>query len=241
MKQIKEHKSNFILGLKHGFPIGLGYFAVSFSLGIAAHHAGLTVFQGFLASLLEIASAGEYAGFTAIAAGATYLELGLATLVANARYFLMSCALSQRTDESTPLGHRLGMGFFLTDEIFGIAVARTVSVNPYYIYGAATSSVPFWAFGTAFGILMGNLLPTNIVSALSVSLYGMFLAIFIPPARKNKIIASLVIISFLASYMAAKLPIISTIPESTRIIILTLVISAGAAILFPVRKDENHA
>lgn len=240
MKQIKLQKSDYFLGLKHGFPIGLGYFAVSFSLGIAAHHAGLTVFQGFLASLLEIASAGEYAGFTAIAAGATYLELALATLVANARYFLMSCALSQRTAENMPLKHRLGMGFFLTDEIFGITIARTETANPYYIYGAATSSVPFWAFGTALGILMGNLLPTNIVSALSVALYGMFLAVFIPPARKDKVIAALVVISFFASYVAAKLPILAAIPESTRIILLTLAISGGAAILFPVRKDENH-
>lgn len=240
MKQIKLQKSDYFLGMKHGFPIGLGYFAVSFSLGIAAHHAGLTVFQGFLASLLEIASAGEYAGFTAIAASATYLELALATLVANARYFLMSCALCQRTNENISLKHRLGIGFFLTDEIFGITIAHSYSVNPYYIYGAATSSVPFWAAGTALGILMGNLLPNNIVSALSVALYGMFLAIFIPPARKDKVIASLVVISFFASYIASKLPVLATIPESTRIILLTLVISGCAAVLFPVRKDDNH-
>lgn len=242
MYSFRKHKSDFTLGMKHGIPIGLGYFAVSFSLGIAAHHAGLTAFQGFLASLLEIASAGEYAAIRVIAIDAAYFEIFLATLVANARYFLMSCSLSQHTKEDLPLRHRLGMGYFLTDEIFGITIARTGYANPYYIYGAAIASVPFWAVGTSLGIILGSILPLRVVSALSVSLYGMFLAVFIPPAKKNKIIALLVVLSFTASYLATKLPIISNISESTKIIILTIVISAFAALLFPVKKEaEEHA
>lgn len=237
MNNEQKNTSQFLFGIKQGFPIGIGYFAVSFSLGIAAHHAGLTAFQGFFASLLEIASAGEYAAFTAIAADATYFSLLLATLVANARYFLMSCALSQRTSDSLPLHHRMCMGFFLTDEIFGVTIANTGYVNPYFIYGAATSSVPFWAFGTSLGILMGNVLPLRVVSALSVSLYGMFLAVIIPPAKKNPIIALLVIISFFFSAIATKLPLLSALTESTRIIILTLIISTIAAILCPVSEN----
>ena len=129
------------------------------------------------------------------------------------------------------------MGFFLTDEIFGVTIANTGYVNPYFIYGAATSSVPFWAFGTSLGILMGNVLPLRVVSALSVSLYGMFLAVIIPPAKKNPIIALLVIISFFFSAIATKLPLLSTLTESTRIIILTLIISTIAAILCPVSEN----
>lgn len=239
MKQLQKHKSNFLLGLKQGFPIGIGYLAVSFSLGIAAHHAGLTAFQGFFASLLEIASAGEYAAFTAIAADATYFGLLLATLVANARYFLMSCALSQRTKDDLPLRHRMCMGFFLTDEIFGITVAQNGFVDPYYIYGAATASVPLWAIGTSLGILMGNILPLRIVSALSVSLYGMFLAVIIPPAKKNPTIAILVMVSFFLSASAAILPILSSLNESTRIILLTLVISTVAALLRPITDQST--
>lgn len=239
MKQLQKHKSNFLLGLKQGFPIGIGYLAVSFSLGIAAHHAGLTAFQGFFASLLEIASAGEYAAFTAIAADATYFGLLLATLVANARYFLMSCALSQRTKDDLPLRHRMCIGFFLTDEIFGITIAQNGFVDPYYIYGAATASVPLWAIGTSLGILMGNILPLRIVSALSVSLYGMFLAVIIPPAKKNPTIAILVMVSFFLSASAAILPILSSLTESTRSILLTLVISTVAALLRPITDQST--
>ena len=76
-------------GMRDGLPIGLGYFAVSFSLGIVARNAGLNAFQGFLASLLNNASAGEYAAFTLVAAQATYLEVAIMELITNARYLLL--------------------------------------------------------------------------------------------------------------------------------------------------------
>ena len=123
-------------GVRDGTPIALGYLAVAFTLGIAARSAGLTAFQGFLASLLNNASAGEYAGFTLIAAGAAYWEVALMTLITNARYLLMSCALSQKFAPDTPLRHRFLVGYDVTDEIFGIAIARPGSLDPYYNYGA---------------------------------------------------------------------------------------------------------
>ena len=95
----------FCDGMRDGFPIALGYFAVAFSLGIAARHAGFTPMQGFWASLLNNASAGEYAAFTLIAAKATYWEVAVITLIANARYLLMSCALAQRFAPGTPFWH----------------------------------------------------------------------------------------------------------------------------------------
>jgi len=224
-------------GLKDGIPIGLGYLAVSFSLGIAARNAGLDPAQGFLASLLCIASAGEYAGFTVIAAAGGLFEIALATFVANARYMLMSCALSLRVHPDLPMRHRLGMAFFLTDEIFGISIARPGYMNPCYTYGSALSSVPFWAVGTMLGVIAGNLLPVSVVSAFSVALYGMFLAVIIPPARKNKVVAGLIVLCFAASYAASVIPGICELSEGMRTIILTLVIATGAALLFP-RKEE---
>ncbi|MGN1345473.1 MAG: AzlC family ABC transporter permease, partial [Eubacteriales bacterium] len=169
-------------GFRDGIPIGLGYFAVSFSLGIAARNAGLTAVQGFLASFFTNASAGEYVGFTIISIGGTYIEMAVMTLIANARYLLMSCALSQKFHETTALLHRLIVGFYVTDELFAIAVARPGYLDPYYSYGAILIAAPCWGLGTALGILMGNLLPLRVVSALSVALYGMFLAIIIPPS-----------------------------------------------------------
>ena len=228
-------------GFRDGIPIGLGYLAVSFSLGISAKQAGLTPLQGFVTSFLENASAGEYIAFTLIGAGATYIELCLMTIIANARYLLMSCAMSQRMDPDMPFFHRLLMAFDITDELFGITIARPGCLNPWYMYGAIALALPGWAVGTALGALAGNLMPWRLVSAFSVALYGMFLAIIIPPARKSRILAGLIAISFAASYLAENLPGISSISSGTRTIILTVVLSSAAAILFPHPAEDSAA
>ena len=221
-------------------PIALAYFAVAFSLGIMARKAGLTPFQGFLSSMLNHASAGEYAEFTVIEAGAPYIEMALVILITNARYLLMSCALSQRFSPDTGIGHRLLLGYDVTDELFGITIARPGCLNPWYMYGAIALALPGWAVGTALGALAGNLMPWRLVSAFSVALYGMFLAIIIPPARKSRILAGLIAISFAASYLAEHLPGISSISSGTRTIILTVVLSSAAAILFPHPAEDSE-
>lgn len=224
-------------GFRDGIPIGLGYLAVSFSLGISAKQAGLTPLQGFVTSFLENASAGEYIAFTLIGAGATYIELCLMTIIANARYLLMSCAMSQRFSPDTPMIHRFFVAFDLTDELFGIAIGRPGYLNPYYSYGAFLVALPGWSIGTAAGVIAGNLLPGDMVKALSVSLFGMFLAIIIPPARKDKVVLVLIIISFAASYLCSRLPVIRDISSGTRTIILTLIIAGIASWRFPPQTE----
>lgn len=236
---MNSHNKVMKEGIRDGIPIGLGYLAVSFSLGVAARNAGLSAFQGFLVSLLNNASAGEYAGFTVIAANGAYFEIFLMTLIANARYLLMSCALSQKFSPDTPLIHRIFVGYDVTDEIFGITIARPGMLDPFYSYGAILIAAPAWAGGTALGVIAGNLLPARAVSALSVALFGMFLAVIIPPARKNRVIALFVLVSFAASFAATYLPLISQLSGGTRTIILTVLISAIAAILFPVNEEEG--
>jgi predicted branched-subunit amino acid permease len=225
-------------GFRDGIPIGLGYFVVAFSLGIAARNAGLTPWEGFVASLLNNASAGEYAAFTLMAANASYLEMAIVTLIANARYLLMSTALSQRFSPSTGTLHRVLVGFDVTDELFGIAIARPGWIDPFYSYGAFIPAMSGWAFGTALGIVMGNVLPARAVSALSVALFGMFLAIIIPPARENKIVLGCVVASFAASLAFTIIPFFAAWSAGTRTIVLTVVISSVVALLFPLTDEQ---
>ncbi len=227
-------------GLRDGIPIAMGYFAVAFSLGIAGRNAGLTPLQGFVISILNHASAGEYAGITAIAAMAPYWELALTILITNARSLLMSCALSQKFAPETSLWHRIGVGFGITDEIFGVTMARPGTVEPLYPYGAMLISIPSWATGTALGIVAGNILPLRMVSALSVALYGMFLAIIIPPARKNRVVGVLVVLSFLTSFALGKAAgtfQLEWLTGGTQVILLTLLLAGGAAALFPIQEE----
>ncbi|MBE5774758.1 MAG: AzlC family ABC transporter permease [Clostridiales bacterium] len=235
-----ERKANFFKGMKDGIPIMLGYFAVALTLGIAAKNAGMTAFQATITSLLINASAGEFIGFTLIAANAGYFEVILMEAIANARYLLMSCSLSQKLDPKTSILHRMLVGFYITDEIFGVSVSYPGKLNPYYTYGVAAVASPGWALGTLMGVILGNVLPVQIVSALSVGLYGMFISIFIPPAKQNRIIAGLVAFSFAASYIFNNLALFAGISSGMKIIILTVVISLGAAILFPVKEGGSE-
>lgn len=229
-----KEKSAFLKGMRDGFPIGLGYFAVSFSLGIIAKKGGLTPIIGFFSSLFVRASAGEYAGYTSIATHASYWELVIITVIANARYLLMNCALSQKFSSATGIVKRILVGACCTDEIFGISIAWPGYLKPAYTFGATAIAGPMWALGTALGIVAGGTLPVRAVSALSVALYGMFLAIIVPPSKKDKAVAIAVVASFALSYLFSILPVVKTISAGTRTIILTIVIAAVAAILKPV-------
>ena len=231
----------FLKGMRDGIPIMLGYFAVSIALGISARQAGMTAAQATVASALIMASAGQYIGFTLIAAGASYFEVMLMEAIANARYLLMSASLSQKLDSATPLRHRLLMGLWVTDEIFGVSVSVEGRLNPYYNYGMAAVATPGWSLGTLMGVMLGNVLPVRVVSALSVGLYGMFISIFVPPARRNCVIAALVLLSFALSWAVESLQWFDAIPPGVKIIALTVAISLAAALIFPVREEDRHA
>ena len=237
---IQDKKLAFREGFRDGVPIALGYFAVAFSLGIVERGVGLKAWQGFLISILNHASAGEYVGVTLMAATAPYWEMAITILITNARYLLMSCALSQKLAPETSMLHRLGVGFGITDEIFGVTMAQPGPVRPWYNYAAMLVAIPSWAAGTALGITAGNILPLRVVSALSVALYGMFLATIVPAARKDKVVAGLVILSFLFSFGAGKLPVVSTLSVGSRVILLTLILAGGAAALFPVKEEGGE-
>lgn len=239
---ITSHGAWYRRGLRDGIPIGLGYLAVSFTLGIAARSSGLTPFQATLMSLLNNTSAGEFAALGIIAAGAPYAEMAFTQLVINLRYLLMSCALSQKITPQTPLWQRLLMGYTVTDEIFAISISTSGQLDPFYCLGAISIAAPGWATGTCLGIILGNALPARIVSALSIALYAMFIAIILPPARKNHVIAGVVVISMLASALFSYLPVISQWSSGTRIILLTVLIAGVAAVCLPISEEAtDHA
>ncbi len=237
---MREEKRRIVFrrGMRDGIPIALGYFAVSFALGIAAKNYGLDALQAGIMSFGMLASAGEFAAIGLIAHAAGFVELVVTTIIINLRYCLMSCSLSQKIDKNMPFVHRFLLSYMVTDELFGISMAVEGPLNPYYTYGAALLSAFGWTIGTVLGVLVGNILPDFLVNALAVALYGMFLAIIIPPAKKEKKIAILVVVSMLTSYVFHKIPFFSKISSGFSIIILTIVLAGIAAVLWP-REEEK--
>ena len=232
---IKEFKHGF----KNGIPIFLGYLAVSFTFGITAKSAGLSVFQATLMSAVNFTSAGQFAALDVITAGSSVLELALTQLIINLIYCLMSSALTQRFSPDMKFFHRFLFSFGNTDEVFGVCASLPERLTASYCYGVLASALPGWVLGTLLGALSGTFLPQRVLSALGIALYGMFIAIIIPPAKKNYKIAGIVFVSMLFSAAFYYLPVLRNISSGFRIIILTIIISAAAALLFPAETEEG--
>ncbi|MBQ3790443.1 MAG: AzlC family ABC transporter permease [Lachnospiraceae bacterium] len=238
-----DNRKAFFKGLQDGVPIAMGYFAVAFSLGFMAKKCTLIPLQGFIGSFFTRASAGEYGVYTMVVQDASYLAVIVMSLITNLRYLLMSTSLSQKFSPKTPLFQRILVGCCVTDEIFGISIAYPGDLNPWYTWGAAAISTPLWALGTMSGIIAGSVLPARAVSALSVALYGMFLAIIIPPSRKDRAVLIAVAVSFLASFSVRALVNALSLSLSDGIvtIVLTIVIAAAAALIKPVADEPEEA
>ena len=238
---LKDNKQHIIHGLRVGMPIAVGYLAVAFSIGIIAAKAGLSAPEGFLSSFFTRASAGEYGTYTLVAAQAAYVEVVAMCLVVNLRYMLMSAALSQKIAPGTSWLHRILMACCITDEVFGVSMVYPGYTPPAYTYAAALVSTLFWASGCAIGIIAGSLLPQPMVTALSMSLYGMFLAIIIPPAHHDRNVLYALVASFALSGLCAVAPVTSQWSSGMRTVVLTIVISAVAAWLKPINTDDDGA
>jgi len=229
----------FFKGLRDGIPIALGYFSVSFGFGILCINLGLSVLAAAGISLTNLTSAGQVAGVGIIAAGGTLIEMALTQLVINLRYSLFAISLSQKLDSSFTTPHRIVASFGITDEIFAVTYAQEGKVKPAYMYGVILISALGWVGGTALGAAMGQILPEMVSSAMGIMLYCMFLAIFVPPARKDRGVLMAVIVAALCSILFNT--VLTFVSGGFAVIISALVSAALCALLFPVAEEEEAA
>ncbi|MCI8388569.1 MAG: AzlC family ABC transporter permease [Clostridiales bacterium] len=234
-------KNTYRAGLIDGVPIGLGYLSVSFTFGIMASSLGIPFGYTLLISMTNLTSAGQLAGIGVIAANGSYAEIALTQLIINLRYALMSLSLSQKLDKSFNIFHRLAVSFGITDEIFAVAAAKEHDVGTKYMYGLITIPYIGWSAGTALGALAGSILPELIRNALGIALYGMFIAIVVPPARKTPRLLVVVGAAAGLSCMIRYIPILSFISDGFSIIICTLAAALLGALLFPIDEGEKNA
>lgn len=234
-------RKEYQFGVQTGLPVGMGYFSVSFGFGAMAAAQGLKALDATLISITNLTSAGQFAGLTLIVAGATLWEMVLTQLVINSRYALMSLALSQRMGERIGLLPRLLIAFFNTDEIFALAMARVEPLTVPFLLGLGTLPLIGWTLGTLCGALAGSVLPVSIRAALGVMLYGMFIAIVVPPAKKEAKILAAAVLALILSSLFAWVPALKTVSAGISIVICTVAAAAVCAALFPVREEEEAA
>jgi len=233
--------SEFKKGVRTGLPVGLGYFSVSFGFGAMAIAQGLKALDATLISATNLTSAGQFAGLTLIVAMGTLWEMVMTQIVINSRYSLMSLALSQRMGQRIGFLPRLFIAFFNTDEIFALAMARREPLTVPFLLGLGTLPFFGWTGGTLMGALAGSVLPPDIRAALGVMLYGMFIAIVVPPAKKEKPVLLAVILALILSCLFAWLPALKTVSAGISIVLCTVAAAAVAAIFFPVADEEVAA
>ena len=233
------NKKEFKEGMRDGIPIALGYLAVSFTFGMMAVKDHIGILQAVIISLTNVTSAGQFAGLDIIVAGGSLIEMALTQLIINLRYSLMSISLSQKLQKGTGTGKRLLLAYSVTDEIFGVSAARKGKLNIFYSYGAIAVAVPGWVLGTALGAISGSIMPAFLMSAFSVAIYGMFLAIIIPPAKEDKAVLGVVLSAMALASAFAYVPGMKKISSGFAIIIVTLLVSAIAAILHPHVEEEE--
>lgn len=230
---------DFKEGLRDGVPIALGYLSVSFSVGIMALAAGINIFQGALMSFTNMTSAGQFAGITIIGAGGTLLELVLTQVIINLRYALMSLSLSQKLPEKMPVWQRMAVAFANTDEIFAVAMGHAESLTFSYMVGLEILPILGWTSGTVLGAVAGQVLPPAVGSALSVALYGMFIAVVVPEAVKIRPVLWVVILSAFFGCVIRYIPLFSGISAGMSIIVCTILASVLGALLFPVSQETD--
>ena len=225
-------------GVHTGLPVGLGYFSVSFGFGAMAVAQGLKALDATLISASNLTSAGQFAGLTLIVAVGTLWEMIVTQIVINSRYSLMSLALSQRMGEKIGFFPRLFIAFFNTDEIFSLAMARKQPLTVPFMLGLGTLPFFGWTGGTLMGALAGSVLPQDIRAALGVMLYGMFIAIVVPPAKQEKPVFITLLLALTFSCLFAWVPALKTVSAGISIVICTVAAAAIAAVLFPTEDEE---
>ena len=235
---MKNH--SFLKGVTDGLPICLGYLSVSFAFGIFATESGMTLLETLLISITNVTSAGQLAAVPIMAAGGSLAELAMAQFVINLRYALMSVSLSQKLDKNIRLFDRFLIAFVNTDEVFAVVSGKEGTVGRKFLYGLILTPYLGWSLGTLIGAGAGQILPEAITSALGIAIYGMFIAIVIPPAKKNRATALCVITAIVFSCVFTYVPVLAKIPGGFTIIICAVMASAIFAALFPIRIAEEE-
>lgn len=232
--------NEFKEGIKDGIPICLGYFSVSTAFGVSAVKMGMPVWMAVLMSLTNLTSAGQFAGTTLLTSGGAYMELIITMLIINARYFLMSISVSQKVNSRFTLAKRLMASYGITDEIFAVSVQKDKELSFTYMVGLIITPVLGWTLGTLTGAVATSLLPEVLSNAMGIALYGMFVAIIVPPARDHKNVLIAVLLAIAASYVFAYVPGLDRISGGWSVIIITVLVSSVAAFLFPVEEKEGE-
>lgn len=235
----ERSRLTFRKGLRDGLPICLGYLSVAFTFGMLVAQGGFPPWVAVLISMTCFTGTGQFAGIALIVSGGMYLEMLVTTFVINVRYLLMSLSLSQKIEKRMSGLQRALLSFGNTDEIFAVAMQQEGKVGARYLSGLILTPYLGWTLGTLLGATVTGFLPLALRSALGIAIYGMFISIIIPPARKLKSVAVVLLIAVAISCLFYWTPVLNRLSNGWVVIICAVTASAFGAWKFPVKEDRQ--
>lgn len=231
---------DFKFGARRGFPICLGYLSVSFTFGLLTVSGGFPIWIAVLISLSNLTGAGQFAAMNLMIQGTSYMEIALTTLIINLRYTLMSIALSQKIDSKIPTSQRLLIGYGITDEIFTVASLEHGNVSFSYMMGLITTPVIGWVSGTLLGAVICSNMPKTLSSAMGIAIYGMFIAIVVPPMKHSKPLVCIVLFAIILNLLMYYIPVFQSISTGFRVIITSVMAAGIGAYIFPAKEAQSN-
>jgi len=248
-----ERKSLFKLGIKDGYPIGLGYFPLAFTLGIGASNLGLALPTSITMALLSFTGVGQLTTMDLISTHESYIGIFLALLVINLRNIVLSLTMAGKLDPKVGLGKKLFIAMGNTDEIFALTIRKEGKLQGNYLLGVIAIPYFAWFAGIVIGGIAGDILPHQVTVALHMALYGMLIASIVPAVKESKPVMYVAVLSGILSCIFKWANALFTgdsavdkffsilFSKSGVIIIGSLVSAMVVASRFPTKKKEEES
>ena len=169
---------------RHGFrammPLWLGVAPFAFAYAVLARDAGLSLVETQALSLLVFAGSAQVSAVGLIGRGAGGLEVVLTTFLLNVRHVLYGMSLG-RVVPMTRRQRVIG-AYLLTDEAYGVSVARDARSFP-FVLGTEVSLFVVWNATTFAGSLVGGVVPDPERLGVDFVFPVAFLALLVPLLR----------------------------------------------------------
>jgi 4-azaleucine resistance transporter AzlC len=191
-------------GIQSGIPIALSYFPIAIAFGALAGQADLNWFEGVLMSSLVYAGASQFVGISLLLAGTGYFQITATIFFLNLRHLIMSLAVNDQMREFSPAWKR-ALSFFITDETFALLTLgkeeSSQQRSPLFMAGLLITAYLGWVSGTLLGGLGAGFLPSQITTAMTVGLYGLFIGLLIPAAKESRSFALIAFLSMAVNWL----------------------------------------
>lgn len=238
MLGVVDVKKSFKTGLKEALPIFMGYFPIALTFGLIAKSAGLSGYLAVFMSMTNFTGATQFISVNMLIAGMSVWNILFATLMINARYFLMSFCLINKLPAGIKTVAKRILAFGVTDEVFVLAMTKE-GLDKEFVLGSQVTSWIGWVTGTFTGVMVADFLPQSVLNSTGIAIYIMFVGLILPAVKKSVRVATVSGIAIVISAVLFYTPWLKELVGNWRIILTIVVTATVGTMLFPVEEEVD--